>query len=251
VAVTRPYRRTCRQFVDGQYAEGGRSGYIEHARYAQSPPHYVRALLLLLKDLQALFDYIEPADKNVPCYLFRIHALLVRACIEVEANCKAILVENGYTKSSDMNVRDYRKINTTHRLSSYEVKVPYWSGTKNLRNPFAAWASGGSLPWYQAYNRTKHDRHTEFEDATFDHLIDACCGVFVVLSSQFYTHDFTPGPGFVMLNGPNDGFDSGIGDFFRVKFPDDFPQTDRYEFDWQQLENETDPFQTIDYSAIP
>jgi hypothetical protein len=68
MSVTRPYRRTCRQFVDGGYIEGGRAGYMRHPKFAQSPEHYVRAFLILLKDLQELFDYVEPADKNLDCY---------------------------------------------------------------------------------------------------------------------------------------------------------------------------------------
>lgn len=250
MSINRPYRRTCRQFVDGSYTEGGRWEYMVHPKYAQSPGHYVRGFLLLLKDLQELFDYVEPADCNLACYSYRIHALLLRACVEVEANCKAILKENGYTKSHDMNMDDYKKINATHRLSSYQVKVPYWSGTKDIRTPFAAWATSGTLPWYKAYNTTKHDRHAEFEEATFDHLIDACCGVLAILSAQFETNDFSPGNTLLALEGPNDGMESGIGGYFRVKFPDDWPQELRYEFDWQKLKNEPDPFQTIDYSMI-
>jgi len=98
MAINRPYRRTCRQFVDGTYKG---SLYVKHPSFAQSPEHYVRAFLLILKDFQELFYYVEPADKNLSCYSYRIHALLLRACVEVEANCKAILKENGYSKASD------------------------------------------------------------------------------------------------------------------------------------------------------
>jgi len=248
--VNRPYRRTCRQFVDGGYTEGGRSEYVIHPRFAQSPGHYIRAFLLLLKDLQELFDYVEPADGNLFCYSYRIHALLLRACVEVEANCKAILKENGYTKKGDMNMGDYKKINTTHRLSSYQVKVPYWNGTRDIRSPYSAWSIGGSLPWYEAYNVTKHDRHADFQKATFEHLLDACCGVLVILSAQFGTNDFSPENPLLALEGPNDGMEDGIGGYFRVKFPDDWPPDLRYEFDWQSLKSEPDPFQAIDYSKI-
>jgi hypothetical protein len=218
--VNHPYRRTCRQFVDGSYTEGGRWRYMIHPKFAQAPEHYIRAFLLLLKDLQELFDYIEPADKNLLCYSYRVHALLLRACVEVEANCKAILKENGYSKTSDMNMGDYKKIDKTHLLSLYQVKAPSWSGSQVLRTPFLAWSTGGPLPWYQAYNTTKHDRHTEFEEATFGHLIDACCGVLVLLSAQFETNDFSPGNTLLAVGGPDDGMKSGIGDYFRVKFPD-------------------------------
>ena len=103
VPVDHPYRRTCRQFVDGHYTEGGRGQYMIHPKYAQAPEHYVRAFLILLKDLRELFDYVEPADANLACYSYRIHALLLRACVDVEANCRAILAENGYSRPGDWN----------------------------------------------------------------------------------------------------------------------------------------------------
>lgn len=249
--IDRPYRRTCRQFVDGSYTEGGRWQYMLHPTFAQAPSYYIRAFLLLLKDLQDLFDYIEPADKNLGCFSYRIHALLLRACVEVEANCKAILTENDYTKAGDMHMGDYQKIDKTHLLSSYQVKVPTWSGNQDTRTPFLAWSTNRPLPWYQAYNQTKHDRHMQFESATFEHLIDACCGVLVLLSAQFETNDFSPGN--ILLASPNvysDGMESGIGGFFRVKFPDNWPMELRYDFDWQVLKHEPDPFQAFDYTTI-
>jgi hypothetical protein len=220
-------------------------------RFARSPEHYVRAFLLILKDLQELFDHVEPADKNLECYSYRIHALLLRACVEVEANCKAILKENGYSKKDDWNMNDYKKIERTHLLSQYEVKVPNWTGTKSVHIPFSAWSTGSSLPWYAAYNTTKHDRHSEFEKATFGHLLEACCGLLVILSAQFETNDFSPSNSVLALkDGSSDGMESGIGGFFRVRFPSNWPADQRYDFDWEQLKREADPFQKIDYSSI-
>ena len=187
--------------------------------------------MLLLKDLQELFDYVEPADENLVCYSYRIHALLLRACVEVEANCKAILKENGYSKRNkkgedvDMNMGDYKKINTTHRLSSYQVKIPYWNGAKDLRSPFSNWSTGDTLDWYEAYNTVKHDRLSGFKEAKFNHLLDACCGVLVILSAQFGREDFSPrNKGLALVEGPRDGMESGIGGYFRVKFPKDWPK---------------------------
>lgn len=248
--VNRPYRRTCRQFVNGSYTASGNGRYIIHPMFARSPEHYVRAFLLLLKDLQELFDYVEPAEKNLACYSYRIHALLLRACVEVEANCKAILSENGYARAGDWNMGDYKKVERTHLLSAYEVKVPNWSGAQAVRTPFSAWATGAPLPWYQAYNTTKHDRHSKFEDATFGQMLDACCGLLVVLSAQFETKDFSPGNDVITMEGRGDGMESGIGGYFRVRFPN-FPPDMRYDFDWKSLQGDADPFQTFDYSAIP
>jgi hypothetical protein len=34
------------------------------------------------------------------------------------------------------------------------------------------------------------------------------------------------------LEGQNDGFENAIGSFFQVKFPSDWPDDDKYDFDW-------------------
>ena len=97
--------------------------------------------------------------------------MLMRTCIEVEANLKAILTENGYSSGSNLTMKDYCKVEASHLLSEYKILIPYWHGQRQIRTPFEAWATGGKLPWYQAYNAAKHDRHVSFSKATFDHLI--------------------------------------------------------------------------------
>ena len=246
--IIKPFRRTCRQFVDGSYSEGGRSGYVAHPKFAKAPQQYIRAFDVIQKDLLELFDYVEPSDKNLHCYSYRIHEVHTRACIEVEANCKAILNENGYTRADGRNLdmTDYKKLNSTHRLSSYQVKFPLWHGNDHTRVPFSPWSGGASLIWYQAYNQTKHDRHEQFEQANFGNLLDAVSALVVLLASQFYTHDFSH---LVLLAamGPGDGFETAIGNYFLVKHPNDWPANDRYSFDWQQLKNDPDPFQVLQF----
>ncbi|MEI9931553.1 MAG: hypothetical protein WDM89_13700 [Rhizomicrobium sp.] len=100
MTIDRPYRRTVRQLVDGNYARNGQGRYVSHPKFAQDAAMYVRAFLLLQKDVQEIFDYIEPADKNLNTYSFRTHALLLRSFIEVEANFKAILQEKRIFKKA-------------------------------------------------------------------------------------------------------------------------------------------------------
>jgi hypothetical protein len=222
--------------------------YALHPKFAQSPEQFIRAFLLLQKDLHELFDFVEPSEQNLGCYSYRIHELLLRACVEVEANCKAILGENGYPKAaSDLTMNDYSKLETTHRLSRYRVRVPIWHGAGADRQPFHQWSQGKSLAWYQAYNRTKHDRHAAFQDATFEHLVDAVCGLVALLSAQFHTHDFAPSDWALTVGGLNDGMESAIGGYFRVAFPSDWPADDRYEFDWKAIKDEPDPFQELTF----
>jgi hypothetical protein len=44
--------------------------------------------------------------------------------------------------------------------------------------------------------------------------------------------------------------ESGIGEYFRVKFPNNMPAELRYDFDWQSLKNDDDPFQNFDYNSV-
>jgi hypothetical protein len=146
--LSKPFRRTFRP-NDVNYF-----GYITDERCANSLHQYVRAFEILQKDMLELFDYVEPADANSQCYSYRIHELHTRACIEVEANCKAILSENSYPRNiDDLKMTDYKKLQQTHHLSAYEVNFE----KSNLRN-----------------------------------MVDTMCGLVAVLASQFFNIDFGP-----------------------------------------------------------
>ena len=262
--LDRPYRRIARPFVGGDYMR--QSQYITHAAFAISPERYVRSFTLILADLRRLFEYIDPSDANSGCYSFRTHELLMRASIEVEANCKAILSENHYApltkpKSASATPKprdqkswnmkdDYSKIEASHLVSEFRVRVPQWAGNQNIRAPFGAWtgATPVSLPWYQAYNATKHDRHINFSQATLGNVVDAVCGVLVMLVAQFATYDFDPTSNPIGRGDEGTSFWPAHG-YFTVRFPDSWPEAERYGFadNWGSLRTETDPFRSYPY----
>jgi hypothetical protein len=203
-------------------------------------------------------------------YSYRIHALLMRTCIEVEANFKAILAENTFTKpQKSLNIRHYRRIDATHHLSSYEVVLPIWNGTPPVLKPFGPWKayrgqplplntdgnpddSVVSVPWYQAYNASKHDRHHEFKQANFGNLVTAVAGLLVLLSAQFRREEF--GAGQVELADDDDGynpFEPAIGSLFRIKYAEDWSAAECYDFDWKPLKPQQNRFEKIDFNAIP
>ena len=158
MSILRPFKRTARPFTKDKKEQGGLWRYILHGDFADSPEHYIRAYLIIQKDFLNLLDYIEPSDTNLETYSFRIHELLLRICIEIEANCVAILSENGYIKSGNWTMADYKKINKSHKLSLFEVKLPVWKGVDNIRRPFENWNDNKSLDWWEGYNKSKHDR---------------------------------------------------------------------------------------------
>jgi len=124
--------------ANGSYKNNGHWLYLLHPKFASNPQHYIRAFLIIQEDLIKLFEYVEPSDKNLNTISLRIHELLTRVWIEVEANFTAILRENIYSKEIEKwNLKeDYSLIEYTHRLSSYKVKFPVWRGEKHTYIPF-------------------------------------------------------------------------------------------------------------------
>ena len=256
----KPYHRNLRPFR----SPGGRGSYsysplIMDPEYARNPTHFVRAFMLIQDDLRSIFEYLEPSDECLNAYSFRIHALLMRTCIEVEANFKAMLEENVFTKSGRYpNMMDYRKVYVSHHLSSYEVMLPIWNEKPKTFAPFAPWkamrgqAGQGSvsLPWYQAYNASKHDRQYEFKKANLGNLVEAVAGLLVLLSSQFGNNDFNAGPAHLLISAPQTT-EPSIGSLFRIKYPNDWVDYELYDFNWGELSQQEDRFAKFNFDAIP
>jgi hypothetical protein len=51
------------------------------------------------------------------------------------------------------------------------------------------------------------------------------------------------------VEGSWDGLEEAVGGYLRVKFPDNWPAVERYDFDWPALEKSQpdDPFQNYPY----
>lgn len=122
----------------------------------------------------------------------KIRNLLIIAATEMESQCKGILKANGY--ASPRNTGDYVKLCMPMRLDEYSVKLHRHRDYPEIW-PFKGWvatdpttgnpAATKSLPWYDAYNETKHDRENNFEKATLAHALAAVAGVHVLLFAQY------------------------------------------------------------------
>jgi hypothetical protein len=184
----------------------------------------------------------------------------MRTCIEVEANFKAILKENifnpvdrngGSIPERRWNIKSYKAVNKSHHLSSYAVHIPIWDGAGSTFKPFKEWDTGDSLGWYQAYNKSKHDRKTEFREANLENLLNAISALLVLLSSQFRTEDFAPGSPSLALSGYDYySSESALGGYFLIDFPDDWREDEKYDFNWSDLKQESDRFEKLDYDNL-
>lgn len=249
MTLSRPFIRCYRPNAQDT---GNANLYMHNPLYVQYPGQILKGVEILYKDIDTLFDYIEPADQNEICFSFRAYELLLRICTEVEANLKAILRGNGYEKSK-LCMNDYWKVNLTHHLSSYKVHIPHWRGQKGIRIPFEIWSldmrAYKTIPWYDAYNTVKHNRLESFEEANLKNVIDAFCGLLVVLASQFYDAKFAQckigwSLGEILLS---DGLHEAISAPFRIEFPNDWKDNEYYDFKWDDIKDDPDVFRKISY----
>jgi hypothetical protein len=146
------------------------------------------ALRLLLGKLQELFETIEPTMSNAGTHGHKIRNVLLLACMEVESSWSAVLKENGYTNNRDVfTTNDYVKLFQPMLLDGYEVHLQSYSSYPAF-TPFAAWSQTNptqSLAWYNAYNKTKHDREGNLDHATLEKAIHAVGAAVVMFYVQF------------------------------------------------------------------
>jgi hypothetical protein len=212
MSVTKPFFRIWRE--GGQTGLGGEDEdyewypFISDPRYCQERISLCRAYKMIEQDLEVLFEYIEPCDANKSTYSHRTFELMLRASTEFEANCKGILLANGYSPtkkdrsgnlvhrlSNEWNIVDYWKINKAIKLSDYKILLKSWYPNPLQLQPFRDWhgvSSHQGLKWYQAYNDAKHNRDTKFERSNFENTIEAIAGLLCVLFAQFNVHTTYP-----------------------------------------------------------
>jgi hypothetical protein len=249
---TRPYYRTVRRFVDSQNSGWSSWQYMRHPAYAQSPQRFVQGYLMIQKDLAQILENVEADDLNGRVFGYRIHELLMRTCVEVEANFKAILKANQFTCARHWTMREYSRVECSHQLSDYQILLPIWRGRMAEFRPFGAWKDEMPLPWYEAYNASKHDRHQSLIDANLQILIQAIGGLVVLLTAQFNTEDYSGSPDVLEIGGPSvHKWQPALGGLFRVEYPKNWSDDQLYDFDWNDLKDLPDPFQKFNYDKAP
>ncbi|MDE0611329.1 MAG: hypothetical protein OXH88_01355 [Gammaproteobacteria bacterium] len=271
MTIKKPYHRNYRAIKPNGNSGYSDWAYIVDPEYAQNAAHYVRALILIQRDLESIFEYLEPSEESQTAYSYRVHALLMRTCIEVEANFRAILKENiCSTPPGKLNMQHYKKVEVTHHLSSYEAMLPIWNVSSEqfapkyrTFRPFESWKSvrgaqgtrnsaDESLDWYQAYNASKHNRHDNFKKANLENLVLAVAGLLILVSSQFRDENFSAGSTLLAIGQGHYPMQTAIGNLFRIKYPslDDWTEDKLYEFNWSDLEKQKNKFEKINYDDI-
>ena len=108
--------------------------------------------------------------------------------------------------------------------------------------PFKSFSNkirGGRSPeWYKDYNKVKHDRLENFSFASLENVIYAIAGISVLLVAQY-------GQGFekTLRSGKVSGVEiAKMRELFIVKEVPEWPDDERYDFKWNDIKDDPDPY---------
>jgi hypothetical protein len=146
-----------------------------------------QALLLLIQRLDELLLFVEPTTQSLAAHSHKARELLILACTEIEAQWKHYLRRGGIIKQG-YTTNDYIMLRAPLHLEEYEVSLPRYKEIAPIR-PFFGWATvpgpTQSLPWYDAYNKTKHDSKDHFSAATVLACLQAVAANIVMFTIRF------------------------------------------------------------------
>jgi len=148
----------------------------------------MRAARSLFSRLRGIFQVIEPVHAHDSVFGHELRQLLILACTEVESSWRAILAANGYPEGTGRwTTNDYVKLVGPMKLDHYTVTLATHPEYGEI-TPFDGWCANNptqSLPWYSAYNRTKHNREDDLHCASLLAVVLAMAAVHVMTVAQF------------------------------------------------------------------
>jgi hypothetical protein len=147
-----------------------------------------QALGILLEKLLDLLLYIEPDTHSLNTYSHKTRELLILACTEVENQWLSIFKKSNILASGSRNTtNDYVKLNDSAFLKEYQIAYNNYRNIQPIQ-PFSNWINSNptqSLTWYDAYNKTKHDRDTAFAESKLIHVLNAIAANIILYCVRF------------------------------------------------------------------
>lgn len=144
------------------------------------------AVRLIIERLFEIFSYVEPYIQNNSVFGHKLRDVILLSCMEIESSWTSILTANNYAYKR-FTTKDYVKLLSPLALSHYEVEFPMYPEI-GIVTPFKNWDEEKpthSLAWYDAYNKTKHNREDNFKIANLKNAIESVCAVAFMLCAQF------------------------------------------------------------------
>ena len=149
---------------------------------------HIRQLELILDELKSVFRVAEPTQENLQTYGNTIRNIIILACPEIDSMMKKILKNNGIIlDDKEYTTKQYFKLKVALRLGEYELQFKEFEHL-GIFSPFLEWETNRptqSLPWYDAYNKIKHDREANFHYANVKNALISIAAYAVLLIAQY------------------------------------------------------------------
>ncbi len=208
-----------------------------------------QALRLLVERLDEMLLYVEPSAHGLAAFSHKTRELLILASTEVENQLKQYLRLAAYEKQDDLSMADYVKLEPRLYVREFMLTLRPYEGVERL-TPFRGWDAARptrSLPWYDAYNKTKHDRTKHFEEATLANCLSAVAANVILFCARW-------GP-FFLIDGQGP-LSSQVNQLFRIELnePDvtsfyvplvEFPGDTRRDFFWFEGDRYAVPWKAL------
>lgn len=160
-------------------------------------------LLLILERLNEILLYVEPDPSSLATFGYKQRELLLLSATEVEAQWRWFLDRSGIKPTAkDFSTNDYVKLSRALFLEDFDITIARYPSVKAF-SPFLGWNSQNptkSLPWYDAYNRTKHDRAGGLRCASLEMCLMAVAANLVLFIARFGYHALYNGRGNLSAN---------------------------------------------------
>jgi hypothetical protein len=142
-------------------------------------PHW-NYFLAIERDLVDLSRYVEFDEKNFNCFSIEIARILLAAGAETDVVCKQIC-KGIKANSKAGKINQYRSEIKPAISGIAQFKV--WLPRFGLElTPWNEWRKKQGAPlWWTAYNKTKHERDTEYQRANLKNALNAVAGLFVMV----------------------------------------------------------------------
>lgn len=147
-----------------------------------------QALFILIQRLDEILLFVEPTPNGLATFGHKSRELLILACTEVENNWTHYMKRAGIRPNArNYTTQDYVKLHKPLFLDEFGIALPLYPNIPLIRS-FSGWDAVSptqSLGWYDAYNKTKHDRSAYFELATVENAIKAVVAALVMFCVRF------------------------------------------------------------------
>ena len=143
--------------------------------------HTKRDLGILIQKLQEILLFIEPSEDGLKAYSHKIRELLFLACSDLESTLKK------YKFGKNERMENYIEILKFVDLTKYKISLVGYANPYKCC-PFEHWEkskASQSLPWYDAYNKIKHNREDNFHFATLENCINAFAANLIMFAIRF------------------------------------------------------------------